>query len=250
VSFDAAYLDTHVRSSEGRLAEQVARRLVAFIVTETLPSGAHLPVESALRAQLGVGKNTLRQALRLLEDWGVIDIRQGRGGGPVVRSPRPDDLRGALSIQLLFASAPLKDVMEARCCFEPQGAALAAMRMGVQDVDELHASVERMRAATHDQYRFLDENRYFHARIAAVSGNVVIKALLDALKSVLDGSSRGISYGPSRILAVADAHARIASAIASGEPTRAHAEMESHLRQAGDFWKALEPGFGAQGPWA
>jgi GntR family transcriptional repressor for pyruvate dehydrogenase complex len=250
VSFDAAHLDTHLRSSERRLADQVAHRLVAFIMAEALRPGARLPVESALRAQFGVGKNTLRQALRLLEDWGVIEIHQGRGGGPVVRSPRPDDLRGALSIQLLFASATLQDVMEARCCFEPQGASLAAMRMDARDVEELHASVERMRAATHDQPRFLAENRYFHARIAVVSGNAVMQALLDALKSVLDGSSRGVSYEPPQILAVADAHARIATAIGSGEPVRAHAEMESHLRQAGNFWKALEPSFGARGPWA
>lgn len=219
-----------------KLSEQIARRIVGEIVDNGLASGTRLPVESELGARLGVGKNTLREALLLLETWGVVEIRQGRNGGPFVRSPRPDDVREALTIQLMFSAATLQDVFEARCCIEPRSAMLAAERMPDDAIAELRRSVAKMRERAVSQADFLEENQRFHKSIAAATGNVVIETFIDTLKAVFDGTSAGVSYKPARRLAVADAHEQIVDAIEARDSMRASTAMERHLREAGDFW--------------
>lgn len=220
-----------------KLAEQVARRIVHVIVTNNLQPGTRLPIEADLGGQLGVGKNTLREAMRLLEAWGVVEIRQGRNGGPTVRTPRPEDLREALTIQLLFSAATLTDVFEARCGVEPQSAMMAASRMSQEDIEVLRESVIRTRDQSVSYSAFLAENQFFHEQIAASTGNVVMHAFIDTLNSLLDGSAGGIQDKPSRRLVVADAHERILNAIESRDPVRAREEMEDHLREAGGFWE-------------
>jgi GntR family transcriptional repressor for pyruvate dehydrogenase complex len=244
-----AFNETEVRPRPQKLADQIARRIVHVIASNALAPGTRLPVEAELGEQLGVGKNTLREALRLLEAWGVIEIKQGRGGGPIVRTPRPEDLREALTVQLLFSAATLDDIIEARCCVEPPSAMLAAERMTEADVQQLRRSVQRMRDMAGNHAAFLEENRFFHTHIAEATGNVVMQAFADTLESVLDGTSRGINYKPARRLAVAAAHERIADAIAGRDPTLAGKEMEAHLREAGRFWQRSGVISGRRVPW-
>ncbi|WP_222722565.1 FadR/GntR family transcriptional regulator [Actinomadura alba] len=219
-----------------KLPKRIARRIVEHIISHDLGPGTRLPVEAELGETLGVGKNTLREAMRLLESWGVITIRQGRNGGPVVRSPQPRDVREALTVQLLFSSASLQGVYEARCCIEPHSAMMAAGRLPDTGIQELRSSVARMRDFVDDTPVFLAENRRFHELIAAATGNVVMQAFIDTLKAVFDGSSAGVNYSRGVRLAVADAHERITDAVASRDTARAAREMEIHLREAGDYW--------------
>ena len=244
-----AFAPFHTAVRPLKLGERVARRIVDVIVTSGLTPGTRLPIESELVAQLGVGKHTLREALRLLEAWGVIEIKQGRNGGPEVRMPRPQDLREALTVQLLFSSATLQDVIETRCCIEPQSAMVAAERMSADDIGVLRQSVIRMRENAESHTDFLRENQLFHEYITASTQNVVMQAFIDTLKSVMDGSAAGIQYKPARRLAVADAHERIVLAIESRDPQRAHEEMEAHLREAGDFWETSGTIVSRRVPW-
>jgi GntR family transcriptional repressor for pyruvate dehydrogenase complex len=244
-----AFTSAPARPRAQKLSEQIARQIVDVIVTNNLTPGTRLPVESELQTQLGIGKNTLREALRLLETWGVVEIKQGRNGGPTVRSPRPEDLREALTVQLLFTAATLDDVIEARCCVEPQSSMLAAERMSDDDVQLLRDSVDRMREQSDSQTVFLAENQFFHSHIAAATGNVVMQAFIDTLKSVLDGTSRGIEYSPARRIAVAGAHERIVDAIAARDPQLAQQEMQAHLREAGRFWQKSGAVSGRSVPW-
>ncbi|MEE2059013.1 FadR/GntR family transcriptional regulator [Rhodococcus artemisiae] len=220
-----------------KMSEQIARQTVDFIINNGLKPGTRLPVESELGKMLGVGRNTLREAMRLLEAWGVIEIRQGRNGGAVVRHPAPSDLRGPLTVQLLFDGATLEDVLAIRLMLEPEMAYLAAQKVSEGDADELDASVERMRSDTTGPHEvFVQENRVFHAAIATQSGNIVLRSVIESIEAVFDGTTQGISYKDRRRASVADAHARIAKAIRDGNPAQARDEMRAHIEEAGDYW--------------
>src|SRR4051794_14508658 len=102
MTMDPASMTSLVMKGVGRertrkASEDVARRLVAFIVDNRLSDGARLPTEAELQRHFGVGRTTLREALRLLETQGALTIKAGPRGGPVVRLPRPEDLRGSLT---------------------------------------------------------------------------------------------------------------------------------------------------------
>ncbi len=220
-----------------KMSERVAHRLVDYIVENDLVEGTMLPAESQLVTVMEVGRTTLREALLLLETWGVLTIKAGRNGGPVVRRPRPDDLREALALQLHFASATLRDVVEAREALEPMSARLAAARISDSDLDALDATVARMREHPDSQQVFLEENRRFHSIIAESTGSVVLHAFIDTIKSISDGAMAGIHYGRRNRVAVADAHERVAAAIRSGEGSAAEATMRDHLVEARTYWE-------------
>jgi DNA-binding FadR family transcriptional regulator len=76
---------TAFRRRMPKASERLARHLATSIVEGEIEDGARLPNEGEMLAQLQVGRATLREALRLLEVWGLVVIRTGPGGGPTVR---------------------------------------------------------------------------------------------------------------------------------------------------------------------
>ena len=224
-----------------KASERVARALVNHIVDNDLREGTRLPNEKNLVEVFGVGRTTLREALRLLETRGVITIRPGPGGGPVVRGPRANDLAESLTLILQFSGASLTDVLEARTALEPMMAGLAAERLTDVQLNELSSSVTRMRDQSGDHEVFLAENRFFHAKIAEGTGSRVLVVFADTLKSIADGSVLGVEYTNNRRLAVATAHEHVVEALRSRDREAAQAAMLSHVGEAGGYWRRKYP---------
>jgi GntR family transcriptional regulator, transcriptional repressor for pyruvate dehydrogenase complex len=219
-----------------KASERIARALVNYIVDNDLAEGTLLPVERELVEQFGVGRSTLREALRLLETRGVITIRPGRLGGPVVRRPRPEDLGEGLTLQLQFDGSSLTDVMQARQAVEPAIARIAAERITASQLGELEASVQRMLDNLDDRSIFLQENRRFHELIAEASHSNVLRIFTIALKSIADGDSAGVELTRKQRKSVADAHLEIIHALKVGGEAAAK-EMSEHLEEASQTWR-------------
>ena len=220
-----------------KTSERIARQLVNYIVDHDLVEGTMLPTEKDLVGTLGVGRTTLREALRLLETRGVITIRPGPGGGPVVRRPRPDDLGEGLTLFLQFAGGSLNDVLEAREALEPMIARLAAERITPEQIEVLEQTIEAMRDNTGNHHLFLRENRRFHEVIAEATGSVILRTFNDTLKSIADGAQVGVEYSARRHAAVAQAHQVIVDALRKGDTDAAEKAMLAHIGEAGDYWR-------------
>lgn len=229
------------RRRNRKTSELIARDLVSHIVRNGLPQGTMLPTEREMVEAFGVGRTTLREALRLLETRGVITIRSGPRGGPVVRRPQPSDLSEALTLILEFEEASLADVLEAREVIEPMVARLAAERMTADSAQGLQDIVDAMLENLHNHQRFLRENQRFHNAISQYSANTVLRVFSETLKWIADGSTLGISYTPARRRAVAEAHQRIVDAIVAGDGAQAEACMRSHLDKASRYWRKNHP---------
>src|SRR5262245_31222726 len=89
-----------IRGRNVKTSERVARELATYIIDARLPEGAVLPVEREMLETLSISRATLREALRLLESWGLVEVRPGPKGGPVVRKPRVGELSRALTLLL------------------------------------------------------------------------------------------------------------------------------------------------------
>lgn len=229
------------RTRPEKIAERIARQIVNHIVDNDLAEGTVLPTERQLVETFGVGRTTLREALRLLESRSVLTIKPGPHGGPVVRMPRADDLREALTLMLQFSSSSLMEVLEARTALEPVMARLAAERISKEALTELSDSVERMRLAKGDQSAFLAENRRFHSIIAEATGNRILQVFNDTLKTIADGATLGVVYTPARRQSVAKAHERIVSALRERDGLAAEQAMRDHVAEAGNFWRRKYP---------
>lgn len=228
------------RTRTMKTSERLARELVGYIVDNDLAEGTKLPNEKQLVETLGIGRTTLREALRLLETRGVITIRSGPGGGPVVRRPRPDDLSESLTLILQFEGCSLADVLQARGALEPMMARFAAERLTDDELDELAGTIQLMRANVDDHEVFLAQNAIFHSVIAREAGSV-LHVFNETLKHIADGAVAGVRYTARRRLAVAAAHEKILKALRAGDADAAEETMREHVHEAGDYWRRKYP---------
>ncbi|MEW2354437.1 FadR/GntR family transcriptional regulator [Spirillospora sp. NPDC029432] len=212
-----------------KTAELLAQRIVADINRRGNTVGDRLPPERVMLEKYNVGRGTLRESLRFLELQGVISLKPGPGGGPVVQQPDAGNLATALTLLLQFGNAPFRTIAEARSGLEPMMARLAAERMTDDSLAALKASVDTMQDNLDDQVVFLEENKRFHDLIAHGSGNALFGYVVDALLGILDGSAIGIDYPEVRRTAVHKAHLAIYEAIASRDPAASSEAMTRHI---------------------
>ncbi|WP_208006694.1 FadR/GntR family transcriptional regulator [Aeromicrobium phragmitis] len=212
-----------------KTAMLVAQRIVADINRRGNQVGERLPPERAMLEQYQVGRGTLRESLRYLELQGVISLRPGPGGGPVVERPDSSSLSAALSLLLQFADASHRAIADARATVETLTARLAAEQMSDDALAELRESVETMHEQMDDELVFLEENRRFHVLIAHSSGNPVFGYLVEALLDILAASALGIEFPGRRREEVYGAHTTICAAIAAHDGDAAARAMADHI---------------------
>lgn len=212
-----------------KASERLARHLATSIVEGQFEEGARLPHESEMLSQLQVGRATLREALRLLEVWGLVVIRTGPGGGPIVRRPKPAAFAEQLALMLQFQQLTLADVSDARIALEPMMARLAAERITSEQIADLRDSIDIMAASSRDLPTFWRQNARFHSDVAAAADSHIISMFADALKFIGDGASSGVAYSQKQLDVIVAAHRRIVDVLEQGDPNLAAEEMQQHL---------------------
>lgn len=212
-----------------KTAALLAQRIVGEITERELRPGAPLPPEREMLEDYGVARGTLREALRFLEIQGVITMKTGPGGGPVVDRPGSRHLASTMAMMLQLEHTNFRSVLEARVVLEPALARRAAERITEAELEPLHDSLERMKAELDDIFVFRAENERFHALIAEAAGNPVFQMIISSLNWIVDGTALGVEYPPESRKAVAREHGRIYKAIAARDPDRAAAAMTVHM---------------------
>jgi DNA-binding FadR family transcriptional regulator len=212
-----------------KTAVLLAQRIVRDIVETGLSPGSMLPPEQDLADELGVGRATLREALRYLELQGVLAIQAGPRGGPMVATPSPKPLASTFALLLEMSRSPFADIVAARVTFEPILAADAALSINADQLDSLQEVCREMSTNIQRPDIFLECNARFHQLIAQSSGNRVFEYVVASLSWISDGSTMGVEYRTKEREAVADAHQRVVDAIKSGDPDVAKKMMYDHM---------------------
>jgi len=223
------------RQRTPKASERLARHLATSIVEGEIEEGARLPHEGEMLAQLQVGRATLREALRLLEVWGLVVIRTGPGGGPTVRRPSSGEFAEHLALMLQFQQLTLQDVSDARLALEPMMARLAAARISPEQVADLRDSIEIMKDSYDDLGEFWAQNARFHSAVAEAGDSRVISMIVDALKFIADGASSGVHYDRPALEEVVSAHTKIVDLLEAGDEEGAAEAMRHHLSEGRRF---------------
>ncbi len=161
------------------ITDEAIERIKAMIVSGELRPGDRLPKEADLAAQLGLSRNSLREAVRALSLVRILDVRQG--DGTYVTSLEPAALLDGLSFIVdLRHDATVLEFFEVRRILEPAATALAAQRIGLETVDALrdHLAEVGDASAVED---LVENDLEFHRRVAEAAGNSVLCSLVDAL---------------------------------------------------------------------
>lgn len=222
-----------------RAATKVARSIVSYIQEQGLRPGTKLDPEHIMIQQFGVARATVREALRFLELQGVLRIKAGPGGGPVVSVPDVDHLTSAISLQLQFANATFEAVLEARRSIYPVLVAEAAENASHQDLAALRRCVQRLHESIADSDATAREARHFYELIAAASNNLVLGFLVNALHRMSQHS--GVVYDLEHRQANARNTERILQAVEAGDAEKAQAISKRMHSAARRYWEKNAP---------
>lgn len=212
-----------------KTSERIAAALVADIVAQRLKPGDRLPNEAAMVRRFGVGRGSLREALRILEVHGLISLRSGPGGGPVIVDVHPRDVARTFSLYLHLGGSTVRELTEARLFFEPMTARLAAETRNADDMRRLQEAVEYEASIPAGDSRFVFAGNNFHYVLATMTGNRVIDLLATALKELY--TTRVVQGGLVNDLDQEDLrreHREIADAILRGRAAAAERLAREH----------------------
>lgn len=206
------------------LIETAVEALRQRIVSGEWPVGSRIPAEPALVDLLGVGRNTVREAVQSLAHSGLVERRQGSGTYVLSTS----ELAVTLSRQV--ADAHHRDVIEVRRALEVEAARLAARRRTAEDVSRLEGlRDERAQAlSVGDLDRMVEADLTLHRSIALAARNPL---LLTLYENLLDAITDNIRFNFARQSQHLDDHDALISAIVAGDAPTAMAETTSYLNR-------------------
>jgi GntR family transcriptional repressor for pyruvate dehydrogenase complex len=214
-----------------KAAMLVAQRIVRDVVHGGLRPGDLLPPERTMLEKYETGRGTLREALRLLEFQGVIALKPGPRGGPVLLDPDASHLASTVVLLMQLKEAPFRTIVEVRSALEPMISSLAAARISEESLTELGGTIDQMRETLGNQHYFLDANKRFHDIIAWSSGNALFGYIVDSLLGIMDGTIIGIDYPSPRRAAILKAHESIFEAISARDAEESEARMRKHIEE-------------------
>lgn len=164
------------------LTDKAIAQIRELIRSGQLAPGSKLPPEPQLALQLGLSRNLMREAVKVLAAAQVLEIR--RGDGTYVTSLQPDMLLGGLggAIELLQGdTGNLLAVVEVRRLLEPAAAALAAIRISAPELAEVKRHLDAMREARDDVELLNRHDTAFHRAVIAATGNETLVTLLEGI---------------------------------------------------------------------
>jgi DNA-binding FadR family transcriptional regulator len=167
-----------------KAAELIADALRQRIAKGDLRVGDALPSEGDLMIEFNVSRASLREALRILEAEGLIEVKRGAKGGARIRLPREDTAAKSMGLLLQVRGATLKDVFDARLILEPPLMSQLAQVRTEDDLAVIRAHVERERSLVNDAKQFAPAAAEFHRILVSRAGNIalaIIVGMLDEL---------------------------------------------------------------------
>jgi DNA-binding FadR family transcriptional regulator len=226
-----------------KIAELVAREIVRDIAGRQLEPGTVLPSETIMQATYSVGRASLREALRILEVQGLIQIKPGPGGGPVVSEVSSQEFGRMATLYFHMSGATFRELVEARLIMEPVMAGLAARRQDAEGLKRLKASVHASEdMAIVDDPEYLKMSTEFHGIVAGISGNKILDIFGRSIKDVFTERVSGMIFPVSARDRVRTDHEAIAQAILRGQPARAERLMRAHMEEFAEFITQRYPG--------
>jgi DNA-binding FadR family transcriptional regulator len=227
----------HVQRDDRRrtpkTSERVALDIVHDIVALGLHSGARLPLEAAMAEQYAVSRGSLREALRLLEIQGLIWLKPGPGGGPVVGTVEPANLARTAALYFHLGAATYAQVMSTQVMLEPICARMAAEHPDRQAMMApfLTPGVEPEREA---EYR--DHTTDFHGAVYVLAANPVLTLLTQAVTHIVTHHVVETMDPVEMRPAILHEHSQLARAISAGHGEKAARMMADHFQSQHDYY--------------
>ncbi len=222
-----------------KVAEALAQEIVHEIVSRKLQPGTLMQSEAQMLEDYGVGRGSLREALRILEVHGLITMKPGRNGGPVVIEVGTRDYGRMSTLFYHLGGVTFQELMDARLIMEPMMARLAAERRGAELADKTNLPAEGSLVEDDDAY--FDATHDFHSTVASMSSNPILNLISRSLEDIFHDQIKGLLFPKNKRREVLNTHRAIAEAIAEGRSQEAESLMREHMQAYADYVRRRNP---------
>lgn len=171
--------------SVGRVSQVIVEQIRTLIRQGRLNPGDRLPSERHLCERFGVSRVTVREALRVLEAGGLIEVRVGARGGAFVSQPTRDQLGAGFADLLQLSPLTAAEVTEARMVFELGIVPLVVERATEEDLLALERLCEQQQAALAENRYTMEMSAEFHVRVAACTHNAAVEMIVQSFHGPL-----------------------------------------------------------------
>lgn len=211
-------------------SESIARLLVDRITSSHLKDGDSLESELVMMEELKTGRGSLREAFRILELSGILEVRTGPMGGPIVRDPDISHFASMWSLFLRMNGGTYRELLEANIITEPPLAAIGATERNPEKLATLRAAVElEASIPLEDGHRYMAANAAFHDAVARLGDNRALYLYLRGnhwITSILFGEVVAVGEVQGEVF---EAHKHVVKAIEDGQAKRAESLLRRHL---------------------
>jgi len=166
-----------------KIYEQVIQQIKDMIADGTLKSGDKLPTERKLAEKFNVSRSSIREALRSLENIGIVESKQGEGN--FIGRNIENILYEPLSILFMLQDNTSQEIFELRMAIEIETADLAAKKINFRELQNLKLLINKMKEPN-DEKLSIRLDKEFHYRIAQAAHNVLMLNMMNAVSSLVD----------------------------------------------------------------
>ena len=229
-----------------RTFERVSTKIKGLIFDGILSPGDRLPSETELAQQFDVGRQTIREALRILELSGFITVQKGGSGGPLIRTTILNTINNLFLDAFRLEKITTEELTVARIEIEKVVLGHAIDLADDQDILGLRENIQMARKKIDQNIMAIDENVEFHNLLARTSRNHVFVMVVGSIMAVvrdhtsrltasLEGKNRVLRYSESVIISrnAVDIHEEIVNAVLEKDREKAMVLMDTHVREVG-----------------
>ncbi|AXA96789.1 FCD domain-containing protein [Microbacterium sp. PM5] len=223
------------RTPVSRLGVAVVHDLVTAIITEEIPEGTMLPIETELSAHFGVSRTVVRESIKRIEEKGLVAVVQG--SGTTVRTRESWNVLDPVVLQVMLENdaslGVLDDLAVVRGALEGAMAAATAGRRSDAELDALRAAYERMEHTIDHEDEYNDADMLFHLEVMRQSQIPLAESITRTLYSRARESAR-FTTNPSKDVfhLTLEEHRRVLEAIEAGDAAAAERAMRAHILDA------------------
>jgi GntR family transcriptional repressor for pyruvate dehydrogenase complex len=218
------------------LSDDIVEQLTSLIAREVLKPGERIPSEKQLCQQFGVGRTSVREALKSLSVMGILESRAG--DGTFVSANRDRYLERALQWGLLLDRKLVNDLVETRLLLESHTTYLAARRATDDDLAAMERAIQDMEESVSDPGLYLEHDLRFHLLIAQATQNTILGNLLSTIRGHLQSwveqtlATSPPEHPTSRALLTITQHKKILNALKKHRANDARRAMREHILSA------------------
>ncbi len=211
---------------------ELAHRLLDYLLSGDVTPGTRIPSERALAEALGVGRSSVREALKSLTLLGLLDVRQG--DGTYLAATSSSLLPNIVEWGLLLGERRVVELVEARSHIEVILSGFAAQRRTDEQLVMLQGRIDAMIDANAREHLedYIAADVRFHLGIAEASGNQVLGDILGSVRSLLSVWTSRVIHAAGQTTASLKVHTPIFEAIRDQDPEAARTAMELHMANA------------------